>query len=271
MKELMKKTIFAFLLVLLSGCKTDIASDINSDVKPGNNGFVMGNGSTAVLLAHGLAASPYEIKDLAEYLAERNITVQVLRLAGHGTSLKDMEKTTWEDWYEDYENAFLELSKTKEKVYVGGMSLGGALALYLAENHDTAGVISLASPVYFTDWRVKYAWLFKYLIKYSERQITHELNPYYYDKFTTKQINEMMKLVNLYKKRLNKITEPVLIVQFVNDTRIKKESANFIFENVASKEKQLLWINGTGHVLTIRNLNPEAKQTFEKIYEFIKQ
>jgi len=258
------KILFAFLAIFLISC----SQQPSYAVKPGNEGFILGNSTEiGVLLTHGFEASPHEVKELAEYLAGKNITVYVVRLKGHGTDIRDIDNAKWQDWHSDYENAYNELSKKTKKVVVAGHSLGGALALYLAEQKDTAAVISLASPIGLKDKRAEYAWLIKYFKKYEPRNITNEDKKYYYDKYSAAGVEQLAGFIKIYKKGLPKITEPILIIQLVNDTKIDDSSAGYIYKNVNSSNKKILMINATGHSLLEEKFK---KEVFGEIYGFIR-
>ena len=50
--------------------------------------------------------------------------------------------TGWRDWYGAAENAYVALEKDCDQVIVCGLSMGGALALRLAEHHPSvAGLV----------------------------------------------------------------------------------------------------------------------------------
>lgn len=53
---------------------------------------------TGVLLIHGLMAAPEEVKEWAQFLHEKGLTVYVPRLSGHGTSSKDLSHRNYHDW-----------------------------------------------------------------------------------------------------------------------------------------------------------------------------
>ncbi len=260
------KIILIIILTFLISCSKN---NISYKVKPGNEGFMLRNSSeVGVLLTHGFEASPHEVKELAEYLSARNITVLVVRLKGHGTNIKELDKVKWQEWYKDYEDAYNKLANKTKKVIVGGYSLGGALALYLAEQKDTAGVISLASPVELKDKRADYAWLIKYFKKYEYRNITNEEKEYYYENISVEAVEQLTKFIKTYKKDLSKIDEPILIMQFSDDTRISSGSAYYIYKNLNSKNKKIVIINATGHNL----LTSKYKDAVHKeVYNFIKK
>ncbi|MBS3113819.1 alpha/beta fold hydrolase [Candidatus Woesearchaeota archaeon] len=261
----MGKITLPILLLLLTSC----SANHPYSVRAGNEAFIVGNNSEiGVLLTHGFEASPNEVKELAQYLADRNITVYVVRLKGHGTDIKELDNAKWQDWYKDYEYGYNELSKKAKKIFVAGHSLGGALALYLAEQKDTAGVISLASPVGLQDKRAGHAWLIKYFKKYEARNTTEEEKKYHYDKYSAAGVEQLVKFIEIYKQNLSKITEPILIIQLSNDTKIDSNSANYIYKNIKSKDKKIVIINATGHGLFDGDYK---KNMYEEIYNFVKR
>ena len=252
------------LALFLIACSSQV---IDTSVKQGNEAFVLGNGSIGVILTHGLGASPYEVRGLAEYLAARNMTVYGVRLAGHGTSLADLDTKKWEDWYQSYKEAYLTLKPLKQKIFIGGVSVGGVVTLKLAENEKVDGVIALAPALILDDSRSNYAWLFKYFTRYSGRVIPPERRPYYYPAFSVSAVAESVAMANLVQKDLSKINAPAFIMQYTNDTRAKSESSQIVYDSISSSKKELHWINGTGHVFL---LDDGKEKYFEQIYQFIK-
>ena len=102
-------------------------------VMPGAEPFTHVGGSTGALLCHGFTGSPQSLRPWAEYLAEAGLSVWLPRLPGHGTAWQDMARTRWEDWYAEVDRAFDELRAHADEIFVMGLSMGGCLALRLAE------------------------------------------------------------------------------------------------------------------------------------------
>jgi len=86
-----------------------------------------------VLLLHGFSGSPASMKPWAQFLGEKGYAVEVPRLPGHGTRWQDLNKVAWTDWYAEAERALDRLRDTTEAVVVGALSMGGSVALRLAE------------------------------------------------------------------------------------------------------------------------------------------
>jgi carboxylesterase len=126
--------------------KTENSLDTNTQgIAPLNQEFWIEKNSTkSLLIVHGLAASPYQTRDLALFLSEKNITIYSIRLTGHGTNIFDLEKSSYNDWYNDVKKAY-DLLKSKDKqVYVLGVSVGALLTLNLAEQETPDGIIVIA-------------------------------------------------------------------------------------------------------------------------------
>src|SRR5262249_1391052 len=126
-------------------------------VLPGAEPFSADGGEIGVLLCHGFTGCPQSLRPWAEAMAKAGHTVRLPLLPGHGTTWQDMNRTTWRDWYGCVEDAFRELRARCDAVVVGGLSMGGALALRLAEQHGTAvsGLVLVNPAVKAEDPKLK--------------------------------------------------------------------------------------------------------------------
>ncbi|HME87181.1 MAG TPA: alpha/beta fold hydrolase [Candidatus Nanoarchaeia archaeon] len=262
----MRIPVLIAILLLIVACSS---TPIDTEVRDANDGFVIGTGDIAVVLTHGLGASPYEVKYLAQYLADRNITVYAVRLQGHGTSVEDLKRTSADDWYKSYHEAILSVKPLKEKVFVAGMSLGGVMALKAAEDEQVDGVIALSPALELADSRSNYAWLYKYFVPYSNRNISQQHMRYYYNKFPVASVAQAVSFSNDVKESLAAIDEPIFIMEYRIDERVNPESSQIIYDSVSSSDKELNWIDGKGHVMILPENDPNAEHYFEQIYQFI--
>jgi carboxylesterase len=125
-----------------------------------------GGKRVGVLLSHGFTGSPFSMKPWARHLAEKGYAVEVPRLPGHGTTWQQMNTTTWADWYGEVSRAFSQLRAENDAVVVGGLSMGAALVLQLASEHDAeiAGVVVVNPAVATKRKDVKLLPVLKYVV-----------------------------------------------------------------------------------------------------------
>ena len=114
-----------------------------SPVLPGAEPVDLPGGPVGVLLSHGFTGTTSSVRPWAEHLAQEGFSVLAPRLPGHGTRWQDLNATGFADWHAEVERAFDELRARCSTVFVMGLSMGGALALRLAELRPTqvAGVV----------------------------------------------------------------------------------------------------------------------------------
>jgi carboxylesterase len=241
-----------------------------------NQGFTLNSeDNTGLLIVHGLGASPYQTRELADYLSEKGVTISSVRLSGHGTTLKDLEKKEWQDWYVDVEQSYNELKNKTNKTYVLGISLGSALTLNLAAKEDLDGIIVIAPPIYLQSEKTKYAFLKKYFAKYHYFGVDETQIGYSYENLPIKTIVEFIDVSDESKNNLNQIEESIFIIQSHKDILVKPESAKYVFDNIKSLDKYILFVNSVGHsVIRVDDEDTpesieERQNIFIKIYEFI--
>ena len=99
------------------------------------------------LVLHGFTGCPQSMRPLAEGFAAAGYTVELPRLPGHGTTVEDMARYGWSDWAAAAEAAYTDLAARTDSVVVAGLSMGGSLTLYLAEQHPEIAAIVLVNPV----------------------------------------------------------------------------------------------------------------------------
>ena len=106
--------------------------------------FSVAGGPIGVVVLHGFTGTPQSMRPLATALAAAGFSVELPLLPGHGTSVADMVSTRWPDWSSVAEAAYGELAGRCDRVFAAGLSMGGTLAIWLAERHpDIAGIIAV--------------------------------------------------------------------------------------------------------------------------------
>jgi carboxylesterase len=113
--------------------------------------WVLGAGVHGVLLLHGFAGTPPELRRLGDHLAARGYRCRGPALAGHAGTPHDLRRTTRVDWIRSARDALDQLAGECDEVMVVGQSMGGTLALHLAATDmRVRAVATLAAPVFLT-------------------------------------------------------------------------------------------------------------------------
>ena len=81
-------------------------------------------------------------------------------------------------------------------------------------------------------------------------------------------VHELLELINEVKCNIPRIKCPVLVMQSHNDHTVNDKSATYIYNKVGSTEKELFWLNESGHLLSIGS---EKEIVFEKVAEFLEK
>jgi len=239
--------------------------------------FFFEGGPVGVLLIHGFTGAPTEMRPMGEYLAARGLTVCGVRLPGHGTTPEELARIRREEWIAACEAGLQDLRARSEIVFVGGLSLGSLLTLWLGAHHDDlAGLILMAPAVKVRDWRMCLTPIFKYFMKYSPVDHAAEsdlsdpeaLNRVWcYDIRPVAAAAEVYGLQRWARRALPRITQPVLIFQGQNDGTLPPEAAQITYDRIGSTDKTLIWLEKSGHNILI---DSEREKVWEESYAWIR-
>jgi len=235
-----------------------------------------------VLLIHGFGGSPKDLGWVAEGLQDRGAEVAAPLLPGHGTSVKDLQKTTFKDWYMEVEKQYRRLKRINKAVHVVGFSMGGTLALRLAQLHDPASVTAIAAPVYLhsffpfeaTDWGVLLVPGLRFLHPYHRMRepdpVSRKTAPStgYYDYQPLHAINSFLRGMKMVRRNLAAVKSPVLVLQSPEDKTVLFRNAWAIVSGVSSDRRCL-------EIMRIKNLNgsphmlPTHMETRERVQRIV--
>jgi carboxylesterase len=114
---------------------------------PGAEPFSATGDGRGALVLHGFTGNPQSMRGIALALADAGFTVELPLLPGHGTDIADMIPTRWEDWSSAAESAYAALAARCDSVVVTGLSMGGMLAVWLAEHHPEIAALAVVNPL----------------------------------------------------------------------------------------------------------------------------
>jgi carboxylesterase len=230
---------------------------INFPIHPKAVEYFRPGGVDAVLLCHGFAGSPYDLRELADLLAEAGATVCVVRLAGHGTDPRDLAATTIDDWRSSIDSALSRLGRIRSLLLVGN-SFGGNLLIDLSIRRKlpVSGFVLLSTPAFthgeawkrlllplVLPWKfsVKKSW-----VKNEGR--SHYLNKGSYVEIPLRAYRQFLLFLRAVSRaQFRLISAPVLLLYSLHDTVIKPKSAEFIYQQVATEDRQIVWVDDTYH------------------------
>ncbi len=111
--------------------------------------FTRGNHKVGVLFFHGWSSTNYDLLELAQYLDKKGVSLRAPMFIGHGTQPEDLRSVHYRDWLDQAEGELSLCQEMWDEVYVGGISMGGQVALYLAQKHDNiVGIVSVGTPIF---------------------------------------------------------------------------------------------------------------------------
>lgn len=224
---------------------------------PGEPFALEGDGPRAALLLHGLTATPYEVRSLAERLFARGYSVDAPLLPGHGTAPQAMHTVRWQDWAAAAQERYDRLAARYARVVVGGESTGAALALWLAaQNRDAAAVLAFAPAVRLALSPAQVALLYfamPFGYQTPKRGLKPSDNWQGYKVHTARGVIELVRLQKAVRARLKAITQPVLIVQGRRDRTIHPACAEIVQKGVSSRYTELHWMFDSGHCVLLEN------------------
>ncbi|MBN1898446.1 MAG: alpha/beta fold hydrolase [Spirochaetes bacterium] len=209
-----------------------------------------------ILVIHGFTSTVSSVYPLGEYLARHNINVEAPCLSGHGKTWKELNRISCGDWIRDVEKALRKLKKRALKIFVSGLSLGGTLALYLAEQHpELKGVILINHGLFIKDWRKIFLPFLRFILR-STTPIRADIKDpskqeIAYDRTPVKGAYELSKLYRMVRKNLKKVKAPVLIFKSRHDHVIGRKDVFFTLKNISSLLQQIFWLENSYHVATV--------------------
>ena len=242
-------------------------------VLPGAEAFSHAGGRTGVLLCHGFTGSPQSLRPWAEYLAEAGLTVSLPRLPGHGTTWQEMNRTRWEDWYAEVDRALDELRADTDEIFVMGLSMGGCLALRLAELHGPAvsGLVLVNPSVTAETKLFLLAPALKLLVP-SLKGIASDIKKpgvaeVGYDRVPVKAAATLPGLWKVTTRHLDQVSQPVLVYRSAVDHVTGPANVESLRRALPANQLEVRECPESYHVATLDN---DADAIFTGSLDFVR-
>jgi carboxylesterase len=224
-----------------------------AEVRPGHEAWAGGEGETGVLVLHGYTSSPYGMRGLAEHLAEAGFAVELPRFPGHGTHWKDLARTRWRDWARESIAALDRLRGRTRVQTVVGLSMGGALALHLAETRDDLAAAVLINPFLHTSDPVArllplVKWVVPTLAGLGNDIALEGADEQPYDRNPLRAQASVIELGARVREGLAAVTCPLLVFASRQDHVVEPANSEEVIAAVSSEDTELVWLERSYHV-----------------------
>jgi carboxylesterase len=267
------------------------------------NFLLEGVNGKAVLLVHGITGTPSEMRYFAKSLNKAGFTVFCNTLPRHCSTLTELKKVTWQEIVDSCSRDFRELKKKYKEVFVGGLSMGALVSVHLAYQFplEVAGIIALAPTLFYDGWAVpkvrtklmEALWGVPFIrnsidIKEEwpygtkDEEMRDGIHRFYKDakasQFSKKVFlfgSPFFPMVCLYqhhlltrivKKELAKVKTPIIILHAREDDMTSLRNAQFLYDNIGSKDKSLVVLEDSYHMITI---DKEKDKVAEEVVRFL--
>lgn len=234
--------------------------------------FYFPGNKTGVLVIHGFTGTTQSMRFLGEKLADEGFTVYGPSLKGHGTDPEDMETTAYRDWIRSVGDALEILNKTCDEIFVTGLSMGGTLTLYVAENSSLIkGIMPINAAVHMPDLIKTHDSLRDTETRFVDgigSDIKQEgVEELAYVKTPVKSMKELIALSMIVRGNLSKIETPAMIFSSTVDHVVPPENSQEIYDSISSNDRELVKLENSYHVATLDN---DKELIAEKCVEFVK-
>jgi carboxylesterase len=207
------------------------------------------------------------MRGLGEELHRRGHTVLGVRLAGHGRTVEDLERTGWLDWYRDAADGCSRLVNESGHIVAIALSMGALLALRLAHERPQAicGLVLMAPAITLRDWRVRWAlpiiarvpWLrdrFRFIPKQVGSDIHDDEARRIHPGNRAVPLASTLSLLDLQRRvraDLGAITQPSLLIQGALDHTCPPSNVALLSRELGSAPQEVLILPESGHVVTV--------------------
>jgi carboxylesterase len=218
------------------------------------------DGTRGALVLHGFNDTPQSVRALANALHQRGWSVRVPLLPRHGQSFEELaERGSAAEWVAHARDEWRALRAGCTHAVLIGQSMGGAIAVMLAAESPPTALVLLAPYLRMSTVgrMLSHVWPLWALV--TPRLFSNPLRGFRdeaararslgHGAYTPRLVRELRRVVDDATPALPAVQVPTLVVHSRRDYRISSSAAAWAYARLGSPSKQLVWRDGTGHVL----------------------
>ena len=229
-----------------------------------------------VLLVHGLNGSRKDFAEMETLLLDRGMVAVNMLLPGHGSKVKEMLSTGWEDWSQAVYDELRALKQRCDVVFLVGHSLGGALSLHVAAHEEVAGIVSICSPSRLNPGLEVAVRIGKHITPLLptlpedvwDREGRRRYQRDGYTWTPMRPVESLLQFLPRLREELPHITAPALIMTSIHDHVVPARNGRDIYRRIGSREKHLVTFHHSYHVIM---KDHDREEMFAKTLAFIQR
>lgn len=222
-------------------------------------------GEDGVLVLHGFGDTPQSVGTVAQALHAAGFTVYAPLLPGHGRTIASFTASRGEEWEECVRAAYARLAGRCSRTAIVGVSMGGALACTVAAApgpHPPPSALVLITPYLHRSlyarlltsawplWSLVRPWI-RSNLELSIREPRARARSLGYGMATPRLLRELRGVVERGMRASAQVRMPALVIFSAHDYRIPETAARAAFVRLAARDKELRWVQRSGHVITV--------------------
>jgi carboxylesterase len=184
---------------------------------------------TGVVVLHGFTGNPNSTRPLGQRLAAEGYQVEVPRLPGHGTDVRDLGRTRYGDWVAAAEEVVEQVAARSDRLVVVGLSMGGTLTLDIASRRpDLVDGVVVINPLVLDPQQLlaKLAPLMQHVLPYLPRDAAGmpsddiarpTADERAYPLVSAKAAQSMLRALPRVRAQLPQLTQPLLVAYSPQD------------------------------------------------------
>jgi carboxylesterase len=241
----------------MSAAELDGAEEVDSDAfdlrPPAENA----NGAAALCL-HGLTGTPYEVRPVAEALVARGVRARGAWMAGHEEGVEALAKTSWKAWVEGARSELSALRAEHYRVFLVGMSMGGLVSLRLAETEEVDAIVVIGTPLVLAPPIPQILPLLRRFVSTRSKKDGSDIREpaarARHPSLPLMPLSAVAELISLQSQvipDLARVRAPILVAHGRLDQTARPRDAKRILKEVGSSDKELFYLERSGHVATV--------------------